>query len=52
MQKSLSAVKGVKTADVDLEMKEAVVVYDDQQTDVAALIKATAAVGFKSRVKK
>lgn len=52
MQKSLQAVKGVKKANVDLEKKEAMVIYDDQQTDPTALVQATTKAGFKSAVKK
>lgn len=52
MQKSLEAAQGVKSAAVDLDKKEAVVVYDDQQTNAEALTKATSAAGFESVVKK
>lgn len=52
MQKSLESVKGVKKADVELDRKEAVVVYDDQHTTVDALIQATTKAGFKSTIKK
>jgi copper chaperone CopZ len=52
VRKSLQAVKGVKKADVDLEKKEATIVYDDRLTDTNALTSATAGAGFKSTVKK
>jgi mercuric ion binding protein len=52
VKKSLQAVKGVKQASVDLEKKEAIVTYDDQQANTAALVKATTSAGFKSAVKK
>ena len=52
VQKSLEAAQGVKSAAVDLDKKEAVVVYDDQQTNAEALTKATSAAGFESVVKK
>jgi copper chaperone CopZ len=51
VQKSLEAVKGVKKASVDLGKKEAAVVYDDQQTNIAALIQAISKTGFTSSVR-
>jgi mercuric ion binding protein len=51
VQKSLIAVKGVRSARVDLEKKEAIVAYDSTQTDVEALLKATSDAGFKSQIK-
>ena len=42
----------IKSAAVDLDSKEAVIVYDDQQTDVDALTTATARAGFESKVRE
>jgi len=52
VKKALSAVSGVLEASASLETKEAVVIYDDSKTNVEALIKATAGIGFPSTVKK
>ena len=52
MQRSLSKVKGVAKADVSFAKREAVVTFDDAQTNVEALTKATAAAGFPSAPKQ
>lgn len=52
VKKALSGVSGVLEASASLEKKEAVVTYDDSKTNVEALMKATANVGFPSTVKK
>ena len=51
MRKSLQAVKGVKNVEVSLPRKEAVVIFDDQQSDANALIKAIRDAGFRSTIK-
>jgi len=48
----LSRVNGVVKADVSLEAKEAVVTFDDEKTDVRALLKATSGAGYPSRLKQ
>lgn len=45
---ALERVDGVESADVDLETKLAVVTFDPDLTDVAALIEATTDAGFPS----
>lgn len=52
VQRSLSRVNGVVKADVSLEAKEAVVTFDDEKTDVRALLKATSGAGYPSRLKQ
>ena len=52
VKKALSGVSGVVEASASLEKKEAVVTYDDGKTNVEALMKATANVGFPATVKK
>jgi len=47
----LSKVKGVTKADVSFEKREAVVTFDDAQTKVEALLKATADAGYPSSPK-
>lgn len=48
----LSRVPGVSAASASLDKKEAVVSYDETRTNVEALLKATADIGFPSTVKK
>ena len=43
---------GVTKADVSLKKSEAEVSFDDAKTNVEALLKATAAAGFPSTLKK
>jgi mercuric ion binding protein len=50
VQKSLSAVSGVSKAEVSYEQKTAVVTFDDQKTNVQALIDATTKAGYASKV--
>lgn len=45
---ALKRVEGVKETDVSLEKSTAVVTYDDELTDVAALTEATTNAGFPS----
>lgn len=52
VKKALSKVPGVSQASASLEKKEAVVTYDESKTNVEALMKATADIGFPSTVKK
>ena len=52
VKRSLIKVNGVTKADVSLEKAEAVVTFDDAQTNVEALTKATAAAGFPSTIKE
>lgn len=51
VKRSLTTVVGVAKADVSFEKKEAVVTFDDAKANVAALLKATEKVGYKSSVK-
>lgn len=48
VKKALSRVPGVTEVSVSFEKKRATVVFDDTQTTVAALTRATADVGFPS----
>lgn len=48
VKQSLSRVPGVERVEVSYAEKRAVVTFDDTKTDVAALTKATAGVGFPS----
>jgi len=48
---ALSRVKGVDKIAVSLEKKEAVVTFDDAQTNLTALTKATENAGYPSKVK-
>lgn len=48
VKQSLSRVPGVERVEVSYADKRAVVTFDDSKTDVAALTKATAGVGFPS----
>ena len=52
VKKALSRVPGVSDASASLEKKEAVVTYDENKTDVEALLKATADIGFPSKLKQ
>jgi periplasmic mercuric ion binding protein len=50
VRKSLARVPGVEKADVSAEKSTATVVFDDQMTNVAALVAATTNAGYPSRV--
>ena len=50
IKQTLAQIPGVKEVDVSFEKKTATVVYDDAQTDVAALTEATTNVGFPSKL--
>jgi mercuric ion binding protein len=49
---ALTKVDGVSKAVVDFDKKQAVVTFDDAQTNTAALIKATTDAGYPSTVKE
>lgn len=48
VKKAISRVHGVSRVEASLKTKEAVVTYDDNQTNVDALTKATANAGYPS----
>ncbi len=48
VKKALKKVRGVKSAAVDFDSKQAVVTFDDEKTSVEALTRATAAAGYPS----
>ena len=50
VRQALKKVKGVRRAVVDFEKKQATVTFDDAQTNVAALVKATTDAGYPSTV--
>jgi len=49
---ALNRVSGVTKIDASLEKKEAVVTFDDDKTNVSALIQATTNAGYPSTVKQ
>lgn len=49
---ALKGISGVKAADVSLPHQTAVVTFDDEATDVAALTQATTNAGFPSVLKE
>lgn len=49
---ALKKVKGVKTTEMNLDKRQAIVTFDDAQTSVQALTKATADAGFEADVVK
>ena len=49
VRKSLEAVHGVQAVEVSFADKTAVVTFDDEKTDIAALTAATTNAGFPSR---
>ncbi len=52
VKKALSRVPGVTEVSVSYETKQATVVFDDTQTTVAALTRATADAGYPSTPEK
>ncbi len=52
VKQALSKVRGVSGASASLEKKEAVVTYDESKTNVEALMKATADIGFPATLKR
>lgn len=51
VKQALNKVKGVSKTEVSFEKKQAVVSYDDAQTSLPALTKATADAGYPSSAK-
>lgn len=49
---ALSKVEGVKKSEVSFERREAIVTFDDAETNVKALTMATENAGYPSSVKK
>ncbi len=52
VKKALSKVEGVSKVDVAFKTREAVVTFDDAQTSVQKLTKATGDAGYPSSVKQ
>lgn len=52
VKRSLTKVEGVIRAEASYQKGEAVVTFDDAKTNVEALLKATAAAGYPSKVKR
>lgn len=52
IKKSLEGVEGVSDVQVSYEEKEAVVKYDDEKADIAALKSATSNAGYPSSIKR
>ncbi len=52
VKKALSRVPGVTKVKVSFEKKQATVVFDDTQTSVAALVRATTDAGYPSTPEK
>jgi mercuric ion binding protein len=50
VRKSLSAVPGVSKVTVSLEQRSALVTFDDQKTNVQALIAATTNAGYPAKL--
>ena len=49
---ALQKVEGVTKADVSLETKQAVIVFEDTVTDAVALVRATTNAGYPSTIKE
>ena len=52
VKKSLTAVPGVSRAEVSFEAKSATVTFDDQKTNVMALMAATTGAGYPSQLRQ
>ncbi len=52
VKQTLSRIPGVTEVEVSYQEKTAVVTFDDRETDVAALLAATAGTGFPANVIK
>lgn len=52
VKKSLAAVPGVSNAEVSFETKSAMVIFDDEKTNVDRLTEATAKAGYPSKLKR
>ena len=50
VKKSLTKVEGVSDAKVSYKTKQAIVTFDNDETDTAALIKATTNAGYPSTI--
>ncbi|MBO6827355.1 mercury resistance system periplasmic binding protein MerP [Sneathiella aquimaris] len=50
VKNTLASVDGVKNVNVSFKKKQAVVTFDDQETQTTTLTKATASAGFPSKV--
>lgn len=50
VKKALFKVKGVKSVQVELEQRQAMVTYDDAKASISALTQATGAAGYPSSV--
>ena len=48
VRKALRAVRGLDKVNIEYARKKVIVTYDDTKTNVAALTKATADVGYRS----
>ncbi len=49
---ALQKVEGVTNAEVSLETKQAVIVFEDTVTDAVALVRATTNAGYPSTIKE
>ena len=52
MKRALEGLKGVKRADVSFSKEEAVVYFDEGQTEVKEMIQAVSKVGFRAIEKR
>ncbi len=52
VKKALTKVQGVSLAKIDFDKREAIVTFDDAETSVEALTKATANAGYPSSVRR
>jgi len=52
VKKALNKVDGVTNADVSYKKKQAVVTFDDDATNVEALVQATTNAGYPSTIKE
>ncbi|WP_321904511.1 mercury resistance system periplasmic binding protein MerP [Burkholderia cenocepacia] len=52
VKKALNGVKGVSKTEVNFEKKEAVVSFDDKQTNIQALTTATTDAGYPSQLER
>ncbi len=52
VKKALTKIHGVSNIDINLEQKEVLVTFDDGQTNIQALTKATEDAGYPSKEKQ
>jgi len=52
VKRALEGLKGVKRADVSFSKEEAVVYFDEEQTNVKEMIQAVSKVGFRAKEKR